>query len=622
MLNLHWRTFLAVIIFVAGSFSVGTYYGRDVISLAYGEIVGPAGTEPSRFWYRGSNNKKILVFIHGVTGTPNGTWTYQDNNTKTFWPDLMKTDLKDYDIFLLSYYTPFAESGPSIGQIAENMYKDLEQNFILPDRSQSLDKKNRDANYSKLKYKEVIFIAHSMGNLIIRTMMIDNPLPDDSPVQIPLILSLASPSMGSELAELGDKLTVNATYREMIRSEKNSFLQLLNKVWNTSPFDTEIACAYEEKPDPGIGRIVVEVSSATAVCTRPNPRGFQEDHISIVKPKDRNSPVHTWALEEITKPHKKEQWALDRWQKSQIIVGGKDYPESNLHAAMITLVLRDLRDPRLDVTFNYDTGTANSLFSSLVNQDIDIYPEYDGSLLYEYLHRPLEGRLQDRLQGIGPRSPEYDDVIDNELRTTTLSVRYLSNFGFNNPYVLVMSRADANRLGLIDGGKVTISGLRARETDLDLATDQTFTYRSEWSYVTKKYDGLTFNDVLLARHADVYKRIRESRPDNKGVVAVGFGTDSELNPIADDLIVVEDDRKAFPSYYAGSLVNKLLLRKFPTIREALSRLKGILSSQDMADLLKKHDQVTSNLKSAADKKQAVENIAREFLQSKGVLANP
>jgi hypothetical protein len=115
MLKSHWRKCLAAAIVVA-SFALGAYYGREVISFVYGTLFGQAGAEPSRSAYSSANNSKILVFIHGVTGTPRETWTYQDNNTKTFWPDLVRTDerLKDYDIFLLSYYTPMVESGPSI----------------------------------------------------------------------------------------------------------------------------------------------------------------------------------------------------------------------------------------------------------------------------------------------------------------------------------------------------------------------------------------------------------------------------------------------------------------------------------------------------------------------------
>jgi glycine betaine/choline ABC-type transport system substrate-binding protein len=116
-------------------------------------------------------------------------------------------------------------------------------------------------------------------------------------------------------------------------------------------------------------------------------------------------------------------------------------------------------------------------------------------------------------------------------------------------------------------------------------------------------------------------RVRQGREDKKAIVAVGFGTDKELNPIAPDLVQIVDDRKVLPAYYyAGSLVNRLLLKKFPNVGSALSKLKGILSLPEMVSLLQKHDEVTAKLGSVEAKKKAVEDIAREFLQSKGVLA--
>jgi len=279
------------------------------------------------------------------------------------------------------------------------------------------------------------------------------------------------------------------------------------------------------------------------------------------------------------------------------------------------------------VTFNYNMGYASYLYSALVNKDIDVYPEYDGSLLYEYLHKPLGGRFQKDLQSIDPASPDHADFVNTEVKKATLNVRYLAGFGFNDPYVLVMKRADADRLGLIDKhGKVTISGLKEKAvTDLALVADDVFFHRYEWSQLKEKYGDLTFARQPLARHEEVYNLVRQGL-NNKAVVAVGFGTDMELNPIADDLIRIEDDRKVFPNYYAGPLVNGLLLRKFPEVEAALAGLKGIINSQEMTNLVKKYDEDAAKIKNTdrkeeVDKRQEkAEDIARKFLESKGVLS--
>src|SRR5262245_6823228 len=106
---------LAALALVGAAFSVGTLYGSDAIRLVARFVVGPPGAEYSRFVRRDPNNSKVLVFIHGVTGTPTETWTNLEKNV--YWPNLVKEDkhFDGYDVFALSYLTPLLEAGPSIG---------------------------------------------------------------------------------------------------------------------------------------------------------------------------------------------------------------------------------------------------------------------------------------------------------------------------------------------------------------------------------------------------------------------------------------------------------------------------------------------------------------------------
>src|SRR5262249_6170644 len=142
----------------------------------------------------------------------------------------------------------------------------------------------------------------------------------------------------------------------------------------------------ELRPVSGLPTIIVDKRSATAGCTRSESQGIDEDHFNIVKPIDQRHATHQWIVAEIQKPATKPGWELDRWTKNEVIVGSKNYLESHIHAAMIALVIQE-KYPVLKVRTQYNMGHGSRLHWALRDEMIDIYPEYDGSLLQEYLHK-------------------------------------------------------------------------------------------------------------------------------------------------------------------------------------------------------------------------------------------
>lgn len=607
---------LASLVILSSDFVAGSIWGPYSIRSAYNLLHSneKPGAEPSKFWKKTTTNRKIMVFVHGVTGTASETWLYSDSEGKIYWPDIVKNDerLKDYDIFVASYYTPDVDIGPAINNIAQALHRDLENNNIFPDPKEQRSRPN---------YDEVIFVAHSMGNLVVRNMLVLYPPPRDASYRIPLILSLASPSAGSALAELGERFSLNPTFKEMAKFETNSFLQLLNQIFKRSGLDTEIACAYEKNPDGRIGRRVVEKDSATAVCTRKDVTGFDEDHVSIVKPSGPKHPVHKWLVEHIARPGARPGWVLDRWASNkEIIIGAKDYTESNLQAAMFALMLRanpQLQKTEVKVKVQYDYGHASRLYSALVNRAIDIYPEYDGSLLYEYLRRPLPGD-QSAPEISLPMKPGDVEGVNLELQKglQTINMQYLPHLGFNNPYVLVMQRKKARELGFLDDGKVTMSELVGKAAhDLILVTDQEFLFRNEWSALKERYN-LTAIQSELAKHDQLYTKVTNGHPNGAGYVAIGFGTDTELE--RQEFVTIEDDKRVLPNYFVAPLVDKLVMRYFPPIEDALKPLAGKMTLKEMSELIEKHDNLKKT-RGGASRPELYESVAGEFLQSKGLL---
>ena len=86
-----------------------------------------------------------------------------------------------------------------------------------------------------------------------------------------------------------------------------------------------------------------------------------------------------------------------------------------------------------------------------------------------------------------------------------------------------------------------------------------------------------------------------------------FTTDGQL--AISDVIVLEDDKKMYPSYRAGTVVRSEILSQHPELKGVLEKLNNILDDKTMADL---NYQVESEGKKPED-------VARKYLQEKGLL---
>jgi len=99
----------------------------------------------------------------------------------------------------------------------------------------------------------------------------------------------------------------------------------------------------------------------------------------------------------------------------------------------------------------------------------------------------------------------------------------------------------------------------------------------------------------------------QAMKDKKIDVMVIFTTDGQL--AISDVVVLEDDKKMYPSYRAGTVVRSEILSKYPELKAVLEKLNNILDDKTMADL---NYQVESEGKKPED-------VAREYLQEKGLL---
>lgn len=104
----------------------------------------------------------------------------------------------------------------------------------------------------------------------------------------------------------------------------------------------------------------------------------------------------------------------------------------------------------------------------------------------------------------------------------------------------------------------------------------------------------------------MYEAIHQKQVD----IISGYSTDGRIK--AFDLLVLADNRHAFPPYGAAPVIRQTTLNRYPDLGPTLNKLAGKLT-----------DSVMTALNYQADyKKEAPEAIAREFLKQAGLFTTP
>jgi pimeloyl-ACP methyl ester carboxylesterase len=218
--------------------------------------------EPASKYIRHSTAADTVIVFDGIMGDGISTWT----NKNMFWPTMLTADhtFDGSDIFVYSYPTGLWAT-LTIDELAENMRAVLTYNGV--------------SNYQK-----VVFLSHSMGGLVTRAYLLKNR---DVAERTLFAYFFSTPTTGSQIASIAQYLANNPQFSKMRSLNADDYLADLLRQWLAADFQFPSYCAYEKRPTYGIS-LVVEMSSAAALCTKPlDP--IDADHIDIVKPASQNS---------------------------------------------------------------------------------------------------------------------------------------------------------------------------------------------------------------------------------------------------------------------------------------------------------------------------------------------
>jgi pimeloyl-ACP methyl ester carboxylesterase len=127
----------------------------------------------------------VFIFVHGFLSSSQTCWTSEQG---VFWPQLVANDprLSDVSVFLGGYYTEVDSQDYGVADCSEEVYTALS----LP---------QHDGKRSPLDFRNVIFVCHSLGGIVVRYLC-DTHRDSLANKSIGLLL-VASPSLGSTYAD-------------------------------------------------------------------------------------------------------------------------------------------------------------------------------------------------------------------------------------------------------------------------------------------------------------------------------------------------------------------------------------------------------------------------------------
>jgi osmoprotectant transport system permease protein len=232
--------------------------------------------------------------------------------------------------------------------------------------------------------------------------------------------------------------------------------------------------------------------------------------------------------------------------KGTIRVGAKHFNEGYILGEVIALLLEDA-GYLVDRRFNLG-GTA-VIFEALRNQEIDVYPEYSGTISFEILKSKKALTLDQQ----------------RALVKTRFGLEISEPIGFNNTYALVMKPEKATELNISK-----ISDLKAHP-ELQIGLSYEFLKRQDgWDNLVYQYQ-LPQNPRGL-EHGLAYQAIA----NNNIELTDAYSTDGEIDHYG--LLTLEDDKNFFPTYQAVSFFSERLPAEAKAILESLS---ASISEQEM-----------------------------------------
>ncbi|SET47149.1 osmoprotectant transport system permease protein [Oceanobacillus limi] len=247
-------------------------------------------------------------------------------------------------------------------------------------------------------------------------------------------------------------------------------------------------------------------------------------------------------------------------EQETLVIGGKLGAEPEILINMYKILIEDETD--LKVELEPSLGKTSFLFNALQSGSIDIYPEFTGTAVSQFLKETAVSN---------DREEVYQQARDGLLEEFNLAL--LEPMQFNNTYALAVDPSFAEKHDL-----ETISDLHGIEDEVKAGFTLEFTDREDGYLGIQEVYQLDFPNL-----ATMEPKLRYNAMEQGDINVIdAYSTDSELRRY--NLTVLEDDQQLFPPYQGAALLRQQTLDTYPEIEEILNQLAGKITDDQMREM--------------------------------------
>ncbi|MDO4641276.1 MAG: ABC transporter permease/substrate-binding protein [Neisseria sp.] len=263
-------------------------------------------------------------------------------------------------------------------------------------------------------------------------------------------------------------------------------------------------------------------------------------------------------------------WSGAHWWQTQsnnrpIVIAGKLGSEPDILINMYKLLIEE-ENPANHVELKPNFGKTSFLFNALDSGEVDIYPEFTGTVLESLVELPEAQKSQ-------IFSPAETYRLAAQLLARQHKMRLLQPMQYQNTYVLALPEAYAktHQLSALSDLKAVSNQIRAGFTLEFIDREDGYKGLSEIHHIPLKH-------VASIEPALRYTALKDGRID----MVDAYSTDAEIRQYR--LTMLKDDLRLFRPYQGAPLMKADFADRHPEIVSALGKLAGKITEAEMSEM--------------------------------------